>query len=37
MMKIFDAHNWLRINDLYAIRGEETPQNTDFRITRMDS
>jgi hypothetical protein len=36
-MKIFDAHNWLRINDLHVTMGEETPQNTDFRITRTGS
>jgi len=36
-MKIFDAHNWLRINDFPVIRGEETPQNTDFLITRTGS
>ena len=24
-MKIFDAHNWLRLNDLRVIKGKETP------------
>jgi hypothetical protein len=36
-MKIFDAHKWLRINDLLVIRGKETPQNTGFVITRTGS
>ena len=36
-MKIFDAHNWLRVNDLHAFTGREKPPNADFWITRTGS
>lgn len=29
-MKIFDAHNWLRINDLHALMAEGDPPQRGF-------